>query len=223
MDVRRCHQAFTLRELALTVALIAIVTAILFPVFARHRECRQPSCPSNLKMIGIALLQYSEDFDQHFPATFGPVEGWSWRSAVHNYVKNYQVFSCSSDPEPFAWRPAVGAGPETSGHASYGANAVHCAPGAPHAPFDCGIALTQLAEPSSLLLFGEIRGRSPAYLFPSNQHGLFVPQAQVAWRHHDGSNVAFADGHVKWLTKQQVPCTDEACVWGHPSLAEERP
>jgi len=105
------RQGFTLIELLVVIAIIAILAAILFPVFARARDkARQASCLSNLKQIGMALNQYAQDWDEAHPGVwFGPVsrQPWSqpsdattfykWMDAVYPYVKNEQVFNCPSD------------------------------------------------------------------------------------------------------------------------------
>jgi prepilin-type N-terminal cleavage/methylation domain-containing protein/prepilin-type processing-associated H-X9-DG protein len=107
----RRRSAFTLIELLVVIAIIAILAAILFPVFARARDkARQATCMSNLKQIGLALMQYAQDYDESHPGVwFGPVskQPWSqpsdattfykWMDAVFPYVKNEQVFNCPSD------------------------------------------------------------------------------------------------------------------------------
>ncbi|MFA4044255.1 MAG: hypothetical protein HZRFUVUK_001041, partial [Candidatus Fervidibacterota bacterium] len=75
---RRMHRGFTLIELLVVIAIIAILAAILFPVFARAREkARQASCQSNLKQIGLAIFQYAQDYDERLPlAWYGPGTPW---------------------------------------------------------------------------------------------------------------------------------------------------
>jgi len=103
-------QGFTLIELLVVIAIIAILAAILFPVFARAREnARRSSCQSNLKQIGIGLLQYSQDYDEllvqrGYGPTFADEAGTSdtttkykWMDAIQPYVKSEQVFNCPSD------------------------------------------------------------------------------------------------------------------------------
>jgi prepilin-type N-terminal cleavage/methylation domain-containing protein len=116
---------FTLIELLVVIAIIAILAAILFPVFARAREnARKTSCLSNLKQIGMATIQYAQDYDGHYYAhrnknmpnpiaqqsdaqvagmTTGGPEGnrTFWATLLQPYVKNYQVFACPSNPN--AW------------------------------------------------------------------------------------------------------------------------
>ena len=94
---------FTLIELLVVIAIIAILAAILFPVFARAREnARRSSCQSNLKQIGLGLLQYTQDHDEYMPFDYqeNPGATWSqyWMDAIYPYVKSQQIFICPSAP-----------------------------------------------------------------------------------------------------------------------------
>lgn len=93
------RQAFTLIELLVVIAIIAILAAILFPVFAQAREkARQTSCLSNEKQLGLAVLQYAQDYDETYPT--GVQQNWYaviWPLLVQPYVKTYDVFRCPSD------------------------------------------------------------------------------------------------------------------------------
>src|SRR2546421_4309664 len=96
--------AFTLIELLVVIAIIAILAAILFPVFARAREnARRSSCQSNLKQIGLGVLQYVQDYDETFPMgrTADPILGqWAsgWSATIQPYVKSSQIMQCPSEP-----------------------------------------------------------------------------------------------------------------------------
>src|ERR1700682_886826 len=99
----RCKRGFTLIELLVVIAIIAILAAILFPVFARAREnARRASCQSNLKQIGLATIQYVQDYDERFP-DFGCtglasyIDDTGIGIKLQPYVKSYQVFVCPSD------------------------------------------------------------------------------------------------------------------------------
>lgn len=93
--------AFTLIELLVVIAIIAILAAILFPVFAQAREkARQASCMSNLKQGALAVMQYTQDYDETFPVGHMQLN-WvnqSWVISVQPYMKNLAVFFCPSDP-----------------------------------------------------------------------------------------------------------------------------
>ena len=100
--------AFTLIELLVVIAIIAILAAILFPVFARAREnARRSSCTSNLKQMGIGLIQYSQDYDEYYPvARFNGDQvsqttpyRYKWMDAIQPYIKSTQVFTCPSDTD----------------------------------------------------------------------------------------------------------------------------
>jgi prepilin-type N-terminal cleavage/methylation domain-containing protein len=103
---RRRLNAFTLIELLVVIAIIAILAAILFPVFAQAREkARQVSCLSNMKQIGIGLIMYASDYDSIYPPSqLGTgTELVSWPQIMQPYIKNEQVFVCpSSGPGAFA-------------------------------------------------------------------------------------------------------------------------
>ncbi len=123
------RSAFTLIELLVVIAIIAILAAILFPVFARAREnARRASCQSNVKQILLGVTQYTQDYDEKFPSTWmnNPTTGqWIWIQNVQPYLKSTQLFNCPSDSQTSvsSWpSPTAPAGLVNPFHTSYSAN-----------------------------------------------------------------------------------------------------
>jgi prepilin-type N-terminal cleavage/methylation domain-containing protein/prepilin-type processing-associated H-X9-DG protein len=110
------RSAFTLIELLVVIAIIAILAAILFPVFAKAREkARQTSCASNMKQMGLAVLQYVQDYDETMVLRRAGNQGWT--QVMQPYFKNQQVFQCPSNPANH--RPYID---DAVGFASYAAS-----------------------------------------------------------------------------------------------------
>jgi prepilin-type N-terminal cleavage/methylation domain-containing protein/prepilin-type processing-associated H-X9-DG protein len=111
---RRTRRGFTLIELLVVIAIIAILAAILFPVFARAREnARRTSCLSNLKQIGLGVMQYTQDYDEKYPMGFrGSGVNQTWFLDTAPYLKSVEVFRCPSDP--IGTSSAAWAGPRLS-------------------------------------------------------------------------------------------------------------
>ncbi len=222
---RRPKNGFTLIELLVIIAIIAILAAILFPVFARAREnARRTSCISNLKQLGLGIMQYTQDYDESMPTSgTNGLRGFGGR--IFPYVKSKQVFACPSDSGPDTTSA-------TRGKISYaGNNNIATVNGGNNAP----PLITVFAEPSRTVMFSEIVApghfaeflNPQEYDTPSTDGGKPQPQNSTntiknemgatagrpfsaTWtqsetgRHLDGSNFCFVDGHVKWLRGESV-------------------
>ncbi len=98
----KLRKGFTLIELLVVIAIIAILAAILFPAFAKAREsARRASCSSNMKQMGLAILQYAQEYDEHYPMRYqGPKDHeHGWNQTVQPYLKSVDLFRCPSNPK----------------------------------------------------------------------------------------------------------------------------
>ena len=147
-------KGFTLIELLVVIAIIAILAAILFPVFAKAREkARQITCTSNEKQIGLGILQYVQDNDETFPAgapgaAAAQIAGVGWAGAISPYVKSAQLFRCPDD----STAGGVGSNNQTLYPISYAMN-----------KFVANKTLAALQGPANLVLTSEVTGAT-AYL-----------------------------------------------------------
>jgi len=191
---------FTLIELLVVIAIIAILAAILFPVFARAREkARQASCQSNLKQLSLGVLMYAQDYDETMPPGYTRPANAPRRSLIQiiqPYVNNVQVFDCPSQ--------SVKSELAYNGTRSYPMNRmiftdamaeinrpaeiVLMADGTPHTYN----GVWRLSPPSFGYRFDAIDG-SDNKTWGSGDPTNF----NFVVRHNDVGNVAFADGHVK--------------------------
>jgi prepilin-type N-terminal cleavage/methylation domain-containing protein/prepilin-type processing-associated H-X9-DG protein len=208
------RKGFTLIELLVVIAIIAILASILFPVFSKAREkARQTSCLSNIKQLGMAGMMYSDDYDEMLPTNVMDINGstaqdagdMTWRSMILPYVKNTQIFLCPSDRNPGS--PAFTGGMDWGQKAGYALNVVHWLDGdAATPPF--GRDLGGCEDVSSVIFLFESDGAESASNGGGPAHGW---QGSGKWptRHNEGSNVAFVDGHAKWL-KPSAFCREGA-------------
>ena len=191
---------FTLIELLVVIAIIAILAAILFPVFAKAREkARQASCQSNEKQIGLAILQYAQDYDERFPYYNLTIGGssWYWPVFVHPYAKNEQIFQCPSRRGAAQIWP--GPNTPTSAYCAYG----YSYSGGGYS----GILMADVTNPAGSIIVGEsynVHKYNPKY--SASDIGAQYAQrsnnnvAGSSGPHNDGENVLFGDGHVKWIS-----------------------
>jgi prepilin-type N-terminal cleavage/methylation domain-containing protein/prepilin-type processing-associated H-X9-DG protein len=236
------RQGFTLIELLVVIAIIAILAAILFPVFARAREnARKSNCQSNLKQIGLALRSYSQDYDERYPCYrfFDNIPGlsYSWRIALLPYVKNRGIFVCPSARNLNGFALSTNDRSDCTADlvflsSGYYCNSVHYDSGVPNPPFmhrgQGGISDAQVVRPAETIavLDGGLYPRADfdaytgAATTGSNAAGTGNPPTTVSTtnpflRHTDGANYLFMDGHVKWQKPNQVKCGPGSggCHW----------
>jgi prepilin-type processing-associated H-X9-DG protein/prepilin-type N-terminal cleavage/methylation domain-containing protein len=204
----RQKTGFTLIELLVVIVIIIILAAILFPVFARAREnARRASCMSNLKQISLGILMYTQDYDERFPPSAAnnnqdPQSERFLYNRLDSYIKNAQVFVCPSDT--------------TNKVFSYGYNYAYFG-----ATPSLMITQAQINSPSQTVMLTDKAGNDSTDWVYSPQYWQYAlgPYGDVAIRHLDGANVAWADGHVKWTKIDALSgpagCTGAACdeVW----------
>lgn len=251
MDQKRMKKkAFTLIELLVVIAIISILAAILFPVFARAREnARRTSCLSNTKQLGLAMMQYVQDYDETYPAARQPLapgattpdgKQWTanmiyWPQILYPYHKSFQVYWCPSSK--FSNAP-VGGGEPVPVNGQYGANRLIVPLNAINGPltdYDAIKKASVIQSPASTYL---LMDSGSFYVFAlralaSSGNPEFVPgigneggncssiNTAAGWagqredcrtgRHFDGVNVAFADGHSKWLKTSTLMAEARKC------------
>ncbi len=230
------QRGFTLIELLVVIAIIAILAAILFPVFARAREkARQSQCLAHVKQLDLGMLMYIQDCDERFPILFVP-----WATGVDTvfqtvqpYIKNQQIGTCPSQRTSFTCpngTPISGgpldfslyraAGLTHINDVSFGANERLISVGTSYA----GASLAGVEYPASTPIAFEAYSSTGSHDYSHPGPLPFPPTVgqggwYVAWRHNGAANVSFVDGHAKAYTGESIPCFQKATqyyneIWG---------
>jgi prepilin-type N-terminal cleavage/methylation domain-containing protein/prepilin-type processing-associated H-X9-DG protein len=215
-------RGFTLIELLVVIAIIALLAAILFPVFGRAREnARRSSCASNLKQIGLGVMQYSQDYDERMPG----IELWrAWHEAILPYTKSIQVYQCPSvlgdntryiDPVSGIYYTPKSIKNHYLGNGNNGAIGTAFNFRRPMDNVDPAststfkpTALAEIQAPAQCILVSEQDGlRVEPNVYSSGTNG-----GMDFTSHLQTSNFLFADGHVKSMKPTATYiCDDAAC------------
>ena len=200
------RRGFTLIELLVVIAIIAILAAILFPVFARAREkARQTTCLSNLKQIGLAVLMYAQDYDERYNLAYTATAAgtFHWPQLLEPYHRNTQLYECPSDPDVWV-RGAY--------NLSYIASYALFRPGTVPEPGTVSIVrMAEITRPAELIAIAEnADGQAPDAEYAYGTHGAGVNPGSTPWarltldRHMGNSNYVFADGHAKAMPPNEA-------------------
>jgi prepilin-type N-terminal cleavage/methylation domain-containing protein/prepilin-type processing-associated H-X9-DG protein len=201
------RKGFTLIELLVVIAIIAILAAILFPVFATAKaKAKSTKCLAHMKEIAQGILMYCDDYDECTGRWEHGARGncYTYISQIMPYMKNCEIFSCPSSDRKYrtdtrgAWSTMV--------YGSYGVNRSWIGTTTVGATGSRSLydyrALATIQYPSECILFGETDsgGNNGGTNFYRNWAGI----VNDTYLHNNGANVAFYDSHAKWMTEPML-------------------
>lgn len=190
----------TVIEYIVIAAIVSILVAILFPVFARVREYSGPGCSGTMRQLGLAMSQYAQDNDNCLPPLGNATGRVTWRTEIYPYVKSMGAYSC-----PERGRRSVHMKEQQASDGfpiSYAANAAGVwrsgAGRGPFAPSVKPVSLNAIADLPRTIAVCEVQKTASAGFDIDDP--FFGPARQVLYAgHRGGSNYMFCDGHVKWM------------------------
>jgi prepilin-type processing-associated H-X9-DG protein/prepilin-type N-terminal cleavage/methylation domain-containing protein len=209
------HKGFTIVELAVVIFIICILVAFFYPSGSPVRgNGRRAACQSNLKQIGLGILQYTQDYDEQLPLLAvhdvssdnqsfnGP---YGWGDAIQPYVKSTQLFQCPSE-----YSRNVASDATQNNYTDYFMNSNLS-----------GFKVEKLRNTRQVLLAGDGNDGTDAtnarYSIGALPNSWRTDNNSPVWRHLDGANYLFADGHVKWLIPSRIQ--NKANKIGVPTFA----
>lgn len=226
----KTRRGFTLIELLVVIAIIAILAAILFPAFAKAREAaRRSSCSSNLKQIGIGMMQYTQEYDEKYPlARYYIAAGneTNWGQRLQPYLKSTDLFKCPSNPDNGNIM-GYGVSPDNPGISAGFPQGVRQIPvsyamnfmiGDPvWAGGGTGQSLAVIQEPARKILVAERRGggstSEPGLMWGDWDNGNRQWVNNGFANHLSTGNYLFADGHVKSM-RPNATVANGYSMWG---------
>jgi prepilin-type N-terminal cleavage/methylation domain-containing protein/prepilin-type processing-associated H-X9-DG protein len=207
------REGFTLIELLVVIAIIAILAAILFPVFAQARDkARSASCLSNQKQLGTAMQMYAQDWDERYPnwrtlvakSVDNPNAKITWVENMQPYCKNKKIWVCPSDNTPGFSQT----NPATQNSYWLNAYVFRWSGYSPTAP--PSVTMAEIRYPATTIVFCDGPANDGQHVWPGpptewcgNQPGCRASQE----RHSGGINFSFADAHTKWFRVESLKST----------------
>lgn len=194
------RHGFTLIELLVVIAIIAILAAVLFPVFATAREkARQTTCAANLKQWSVAYQQYAQDYDENMVYATNTTQVNYWFDQLYPYVNSTTVVACPDALKPNSWSVSL------PGNAIKSVPISYCMLDGSYTTVSSGVIypapLSKFEWPSQFVVLADLKdGSGSPFTSPfGEKYPVSNPtNSRFGYRHNGGAEVLFQDGHVKW-------------------------